>query len=114
LFPIVKSGIVASRWGAPFQGNPCFLIDAKLFPGSSGSIVVSKPQQLAVHDGQLLYAREKQFAFLGIYSGEPFLEEQPVELGDLIVTRKSGFDVGIVWYGHLVGDIIERGVSAPA
>jgi len=51
LYPIVKSGILASRWGAPFQGKPCFLIDAKLFPGSSGSIVVSKPQQVAVVGG---------------------------------------------------------------
>jgi len=24
LFPIVKSGIIASRWGAPFNGNPIF------------------------------------------------------------------------------------------
>ena len=113
LFPIVKSGIVASRWGVPFQGKPYFLIDAKLFPGSSGSIVVSKPQQIAIHNGQIMYASEKQFAFLGIYSGEPFLEERPIELGDLVVTQKSGFNVGIVWYGHLVRDLIQGGVGFP-
>ncbi|MEO6520331.1 MAG: hypothetical protein ABIN91_01530 [Mucilaginibacter sp.] len=33
LFPIVKSGIIASRWNAHFNGNPYFLIDVKLFPG---------------------------------------------------------------------------------
>ena len=54
LFPIVKSGVVASRWGLGFKGDPCFLIDAKLFPGSSGSVVISKPSALGLRDGQLL------------------------------------------------------------
>jgi hypothetical protein len=32
LFPIVKSGIVASSFGKNFGNEPCFLIDAKLMP----------------------------------------------------------------------------------
>ena len=86
LFPIVKSGIIASRWGAGFQGQPYFLIDAKLFPGSSGSVVISKPIDLVVKDGQVMLASEKQFAFLGVYSGEPKLQETPVVVGDLTIT----------------------------
>lgn len=111
LYPILKSGIIASRWGVPFQGKPYFLIDAKLFPGSSGSIVVSKPQQIAIVDGKLMCAKEKQFAFLGIYSGEPFLQENPIEFDDITLIRKKGFDLGIVWYGNLVNEIIENGVT---
>jgi hypothetical protein len=111
LFPIVKSGIIASQWGVPFQGNPYFIIDAKLFPGSSGSIVVTKPQEIAVVDGQIMYAKEKQFAFLGIYSGEPFLQEQPIEFDDMTIVRKRGFDLGIVWYGTILNEIIENGIS---
>ena len=114
LFPIVKAGIIASRWGAPFQGKPYFLIDAKLFPGSSGSIVVSKPQSLAIVDGRIMYAAERQFAFLGIYSGEPFLQETPLEFEDMTIVRRSGFNVGIVWYGHLVDEIIDSGVPFPS
>lgn len=110
LFPIVKSGIIASRWGTPFQGKPYFLIEAKLFPGSSGSIVVSKPQQLAVADGQIMLAEEKQFAFLGIYSGEPFWGETPLEFEDMTIVRKTGFNLGVVWYGHLIDGIIDNGV----
>ena len=30
LFPIIKSGIVASIWGRNFNGQQCFLIDARL------------------------------------------------------------------------------------
>ncbi len=111
LYPIVKSGIIASRWGANFGGKPFFLIDAKLFPGSSGSIVLSKPTDLVVKDSRLFSAKEKQFAFLGIYSGEPFKLERPIELAGMIITEKSGFNVGMVWYAHLVEEIIGHGKS---
>ena len=110
LFPIVKSGIIASRWGVGFQGNPYFLIDAKLFPGSSGSVVISKPIDLVVKGGNVMLANEKQFAFLGIFSGEPKFQEAPVVIGDLTITQASGFDLGIVWYAELVEEILEIGV----
>jgi len=66
---------------------------------------------LITKDGQLLHSKEKQFAFLGIYSGEPFKLERPIELDDMVITQKSGFNVGIVWYAHLVEEIIEKGVA---
>lgn len=109
LYPIVKSGIIASKWGASFDGNPFFLIDAKLFPGSSGSIVVSKPINLAIIGNALKYAKEKKFMLLGIFSGEPFLQEKPIEFDDITIIRKQGFNVGIVWYSHLIETIIETG-----
>jgi len=109
VFPIVKSGIIASRWGTNFNGMPAFLIDAKLFPGSSGSIVITKPIDTVVVDGRLLTAKEKQFAFLGVYSGEPFLQQEPINLDDMIIIRKDSFNLGIVWYGQLVADIIRKG-----
>lgn len=93
LYPIVKAGIIASRWGAHFGGKPYFLIDAKLFPGPSGSIVVSKPVDFVVRDGRVLRAQEKQFAFLGIYSGEPFREGRTIEAEDLVIKQKLGFNV---------------------
>ncbi|MDE0312720.1 MAG: serine protease [Caldilineaceae bacterium] len=111
LFPIVKAGIIASRWGAPFQGNPYFLIDAKLFPGSSGSVVVSKPIDIVIKEGQIMYSEEKQFALLGIFSGEPFLREEPVQIGDLTITKESGFDLGIVWYAYTIEEARINGVS---
>ena len=111
LFPIVKSGIIASRWKTGFKGNPYFLIDAKLFPGSSGSVVITKPADFIIKNGEILTSAEKHFGFLGIFSGEPRLQEQPVTIGDLTVTQNSGFDLGIVWYAELVEEIIDHGVS---
>ncbi len=110
LFPIVKSGIIASRWGASFQGQPYFLIDAKLFPGSSGSVVLSKPIDVVVKDGKMMYSKEKQFAFLGVFSGEPQMHEVPMELDDLTIIRKYSFNLGVVWYAELVDETIDKGV----
>lgn len=112
VFPIVKSGIIASRWGAFFNGMPFFLIDAKLFPGSSGSIVVSKPKDvnMGVEEDDLWFSTEKDFAFLGIFSGEPLQEHTPIELDDITIIRKSGFNVGVVWYADLVEATVKSGV----
>ena len=93
LFPIVKSGIVASKWGAEFQGEPCFLIDAKLFPGSSGSVVISKPIDVVVEDGQLFVIKdgEKAFALLGIFSGS---------------FEALDYGFGIAWYAETIGEVL--------
>ena len=109
LYPICKSGVIASRWGAKFNGKPYFLIDAKLFPGSSGSIVISKPIDFLIQEGKLLHSKEKQFAFLGVFSGEPVEQRPPVELEDIIIIRKSSFNLGIVWYSYLIEEIIKSG-----
>ena len=93
LFPIVKSGIVASKWGAEFRGSPCFLVDAKLFPGSSGSVVISKPIDVVVEDGQLFLIKdgEKAFALLGIFSGA---------FADL------DYGFGVAWYAETIGELL--------
>ena len=108
LFPIVKSGIVASRWGVGFQGDPCFLIDAKLFPGSSGSVVISKPIDMVVKDGQVLVLKDddKAFALLGVFSSEPVAQTAPVTVGDLTISQTLGYDLGVVWYADLIEEIL--------
>ena len=111
LFPIVKAGIIASRWGAYFQGHPYFLIDAKLFPGSSGSVVVSKPIDFMVKGGKIMHSKDKQFALLGIFSGGPALQEDPVRIGDFTITRTSGFNLGIVWYAQAIEEARINGLG---
>ena len=110
VYPIVKSGIIASRWGMKFDGKPIFLIDAKLFPGSSGSVVISKPTALPVVEGPLKGYREAQITFLGVYSGNAIVQHRPIEFDDFIITRKDSFDLGTVWYGELVFDIVREGI----
>lgn len=111
IYPIVKSGIIASRWGMKFDGKPLFLIDSKLFPGSSGSIVITKPTASPVHEGPLEGYRETQFAFLGVYSGSPIVQISSIDLGDFTITRKDSCDLGAVWYGELISEIVKNGIQ---
>lgn len=110
-FPIVKTGIISSRWLSPFQGEHKFLIDAKLFPGSSGSIVMSKPTNSVIDNGSIFVSENKQFSFLGIFSGEPLQISDPIEMDEIIITTKKSFNVGFVWYFYLIPEIINDGVS---
>ncbi len=111
IYPIVKSGIIASRWGMKFDGKPIFLIDSKLFPGSSGSIVITKPTASPVDEGPLKGYRETQFAFLGVYSGSPIVQISSIDLGDFTITRKDSCDLGAVWYGELISEIVKNGIQ---
>lgn len=95
LYPTVKTGTIASKWRALYNNNSYFLIDCKLFPGSSGSIVISMPT--TYHDLDF-------FHFLGVYSGE---------LGHKRVNKSTGaaetrfFDTGKVWYFYLIDEIVK-------
>lgn len=108
LFPIVKSGIIATPPDLDFEGKPYFLIDAKLFPGSSGSAVITKPIDFKIENGRAMYSTSKHFAFLGVYSGGPYRRES-IDLGDFEIIRKENFNLGIVWHARLVEDLISTG-----
>lgn len=104
-FPIIKSGIIASSWNTDFNGKPYFLVDAKLFPGSSGGLVLSKPVDIALINGQLMHSDEKRFCLLGVYSGEfrhPMKDKDGKE-------QEEPFGLGIVWYSRLIPEIIKNG-----
>jgi hypothetical protein len=100
LFPIVKSGIIASIYGKNFNDEPCFLIDAKLLPGSSGSLVISKPIDFMIEEGVQKYSKEKQYLFLGVYSAN--LHDRP---------PLYEYNLGKVWYGQLIDEIATQGIK---
>ena len=103
LFPTVKAGVIASKWKALYNGNRYFLIDSKLFPGSSGSIIVTTPANYGSNKGDFNY-----FNFLGIYSGEPFRDKKPVEFDDMTIIKRETYNIGIVWYYDLIEEIIKN------
>ena len=109
-FPIVKSGIIASGWELEFNGEPMFQIDAQLFPGSSGGLVISKPANIAFFDGTVHYSKYKQFVFLGIYSGE-YTWREKIKIDGKEIEMKRSYGLGNVWYSHLVPQIISDGVK---
>lgn len=111
LFPIVKSGIIASACNVYFNDNPFFLTDVKLYGGSSGSLVITKPSYLYHIAGKPVTFNEKKFALLGVYSGEPIYPRDPVQIDEeLTIIKNSSYNLGIVWYSSLIIDIINQNV----
>lgn len=109
-FPIVKSGIVASAWEFHFRGLPMFQIDAQLFPGSSGGMVISKPTNIAMINGELKYSKTKEFVLLGVYSGETKWYEE-TEIAGKKYRLSNSYGLGDVWYSYLIPQIIKDGVK---
>lgn len=111
LFPIIKSGIIASACNVYFQGLPLFLTDVKLYSGSSGSLVITKPSYQAMVAGKPTTFPEKRFALLGVYSGEPIYPRDPVQIDEeLTIIKKSSYNLGVVWYSSLIMSIINQNV----
>lgn len=65
LLPVVRKGITATPYYVRFQGEPKFLIDASVFPGSSGSPVFIYYAGSYPDKAGNLYAGNRAF-FLGI------------------------------------------------
>jgi hypothetical protein len=111
--PVLKRGILASPWGTKYRGQDAFLIDYKGFHGSSGSPVITQPTHLAYENGLPLYSTERQFLFLGIYSGEPFLRGPVTETDEEVRQEKVRVDMGLVWYPSTIEQAIQAPVFAP-
>ena len=90
--PIMRKGITASPFEVDFNGGKKFVIDAQVFPGSSGSPVFIKEQNMK--NGTFSIGTERYF-FVGIIS-KVFHRN---EVGDLIQTvapttlQNNGFSV---------------------
>jgi hypothetical protein len=109
-FPVVKSGIISSGWGLHFKGKRHFLVDVKLFSGSSGGLVISKPTNNAIKNGQVYFSESKQFLLLGVYSGEYLQKPQTAKFDGLIIQKQDDYGLGIVWYADLIDEIIQSGI----
>jgi len=101
---VMRRGKIATQYGMPFEGLPRFLVRAKSFPDSSGSVVISNPSQSELRESELELTGTKQFTLLGVYSSPPFPEREP---GTIL-------NGGVVWYSKLIPEIISNGVPISA
>jgi S1-C subfamily serine protease len=93
--PIVRSGTLATTYGTAFLGQPLFLADANLHPGTSGSPVVSPRSTLQrTVSGDIRMGTYPPY-LLGVNSGE--YGQGGVRLG-----------LNAVWYARLILDIVRR------
>ena len=88
--PIYRKAMIASCYGIDFIGQPYFLIDTNLHPGTSGSPVLSSPHTL-FKEGN----RTEGYALFGIHSAEHVFGDKPLGLN-------------VVWYSYLLIEIARQ------
>lgn len=109
LTPIARLGTTATPVALPYSGQPAFLIDASVFPGSSGSPVflMDRSGMHRSKDGTII-AGSPRFILLGVVAA---MYEREVE-ADLIQTQarlafKDPLNLGIVYKAWAIDECID-------
>lgn len=92
VFPIWKTGHIASELELDYDQKPIFLIDATTKEGMSGSPVVAKRNGMfQTTPGQFVIGQQAT-KFLGVYSGRDVLEDKT--------------EIGLVWKPKVIEEIL--------
>lgn len=92
MFPIWKTGHIASDIDLDWNGKPAFLIDATTKSGMSGSPVIAK--RVSIYQTSKGNNIGNAVRFLGVYSGR--------NIGS------SGNEIGIVWKPIVISEILSK------
>lgn len=111
LLPIIRRGTTATPFQIDYEGQPVFLIDASVFPGSSGSPVFIAEFGGHVVQGGLLY--DGRLLFLGIIAEVAVREErgridfEPIPTAKVPVVKTSQMiDLGVVYKSSAVQEAV--------
>jgi hypothetical protein len=100
--PILKSGLLITPLGVRYDNLDAFLIDSKEYEGLSGGIIISKPTDFVVEDGQIyIHKGSRDFLLLGVYAGQRYRKNKTT--GD-----EEAPDVGIGWYYYNLTNAIDN------
>jgi len=66
--PVLRSGVTASHPRLNYNGEEQFLIDAQVFPGSSGSPVFLNMKEAQYNRGQIIIGSGLPYVFVGVVS----------------------------------------------
>jgi len=110
--PIVRSGIVASHPKVDFNGLPQFIIDAQVFPGSSGSPVFLNKIDAMLNRAIMPMQPISSFVFLGVVS-ETMIRNNQI---NFIQTQVKPFaqeiiGLGIVFKASAVTELMNEAVE---
>lgn len=112
--PVIRNGITATPLNVDYEGLPQFLIDASVFPGSSGSpVFIYNRGSYSPRDGGLVAGN--RLIFLGIISsvfirketGQIEFVEIPTQVVPIAKTPQM-IDIGLVCKTSVVLDTIKQ------
>jgi hypothetical protein len=115
LLPVARRGTTATPVAVDYRGLPAFLIDASVFPGSSGSPVFLAPSGVTMVRGQGVVVGHQRPPCLGVLAAvhvrqlEGELAELPTRLG---VSFAEPVDLGIVFKASTFEECVEPMLQA--
>jgi len=107
LVPVSRSGVIATPVQLDYEGLPAFLIDASVFPGSSGSpVFLYNPIGYRIPGGDMKMA--SRVMLLGVFARYN-VREQTMPVHDLaastqIVEGEEAIDLGLVFKSRCISE----------
>lgn len=94
--PIFRNAMLASTYRVPFQGNQCFLTDANIHAGLSGSPIITKPKSAWPDTkGNVRMVTGVPYYLVGVNSAYLNIRDP----------NKREIGLGVGWYAELIEDI---------
>ncbi|OGN92222.1 MAG: hypothetical protein A2Z75_04400 [Chloroflexi bacterium RBG_13_50_10] len=107
--PIVRSGVTASHPKVDYNGEDQFLIDAQVFPGSSGSPVFLNIKEAQYNRGQIILDGSLPYLFIGVVSATEVKNNIVTPLPtNLLGISKEVIGLGLVFKATALDELIER------
>jgi hypothetical protein len=98
--PVARQAVVASAFGVRFQGQGCFLTDARLHRGMSGAPVVARAQARASGRTAL------PWMLLGVHSAK-------LDVANRDSSQDESLDLNFAWYADILLTLTRKAPASP-
>jgi hypothetical protein len=117
LMPLARQGMTASPPELDYEGCPVFLIDASVFPGSSGSPVFIMNQGTYLTKGNIIVGNRLLFMGLvaSVFTADQHGEVEIVPIPTRVEFRtkaKQMIDIGVVYKAHTILETIDHAMTS--
>jgi hypothetical protein len=111
--PVLRSGVIASHPKLDFNGQKQFLIDAQVFPGSSGSPVFLNVKEAQFNRGHIILGAGLPYLFLGVVSST-MIRHNVIDFvpANFIPTLQEVIGLGLVFKATALVELIDFVVNA--
>ena len=113
--PLIRSGITATPPTVDYKGKPIFLIDASVFPGSSGSPIFAYDRGAWLSEEGTFVGGSERVVFLGVLAKAFFRKlDGTLEFRDIptatqpVPVNKEMIDLGVAYKAVTVIETIEE------
>lgn len=106
--PLIRTGLISSHPKVDFNGDPVFVIDAQVFPGSSGSPVYIDLSFENIKNGNIVLGGKKNIKLLGIVAQTMIRNNklQAIPTGTTFTTPEV-LGLGIVFKSTVIKELID-------